>query len=184
MLDTASQRPTTGMDASARELILGTLEGCSEHAIVAGLFRDNYPDYADYVDTIREVWGDDVGDDVGYALTVTVNEQSTIPSYGEVHRREEVIANALLLHMPEPYFRLAVKIAVQERKIATNPVDRINTICKRRSIPWEFTAADGFAWVGDAEVEELTLRPALSAIQDPRLSGAKDALRRRPQRAR
>jgi hypothetical protein len=45
---------------------------------------------------------------------------------------------------------------------------------KRRGIPWEFTVAEGFAWVGDAEVEELALRPALGAIQDPRLTGAKD----------
>jgi hypothetical protein len=174
MLDTASQRPATGMDASARELILGTLEGCPERAIVAGLFRDNYPDYGDYVNAIREVWGADVGDDVGYALTVTTDEQSTIPSYGDAHRRGEVMANTLLLHMPEPDFRLAVKIAAQEQRPAANPVDRINTICKRRGIPWEFTAVDGFAWVGDAEVEELVLRPALSAIQDPRLTGAKD----------
>ena len=98
---------------------------------------------------------------------------STIPSMGDTHRKEEAIANALLLHMPEPDFRLAVHKATQERDLAVNPVDRINRICQRRGIPWEFTAADGFAWVGDAEVEELAMRPALSAIEDARLTGAK-----------
>ncbi|MHB8491402.1 MAG: hypothetical protein ACYDA6_04195 [Solirubrobacteraceae bacterium] len=174
MLDTASQRPATGMDESARQLILGTIEGCPERAIVAGLFRDNYPDYGDYVNAVRQVWGDEVADDVGYALTVTANEQSTIASYGDVHRREEVIANTLLLHMPEPDFRLAVKLAVREHHLASNPVQRINEICKRRGIPWEFNGANGFTWVGDAEVEERAMRPALSAIDDPRLTGAKD----------
>jgi hypothetical protein len=174
MLDTASQRPATGMDGGARQLILDTLEGCPERLVLQGFLRDAYPDLQDYVNAITEVWGEDAATDLGYAVNVRANEMSTVPAYGEAHRKEQEIANAALLHVPEPDFRLAVHRAVQEQKLAANPVERINTICKRRGIPWEFTAADGFTWIGDAVVEELAVRPALSAIQDPRFSGAKD----------
>lgn len=174
MLDTASQRPATGMSAGARQLILNTLEGCPERAIVYGFLRDSYANVDDYLTGVREVWGDDADDDASYAVAVTTNEQSTIPSLGNVHRREEAVANALLQHMPEADFRLAIHRAVQEHTLAANPVERIKNICKRRGIPWEFTAADGFTWTGDAEVEELAMRPALSAIQDARLTGARE----------
>ncbi len=173
MLDTASQRPATGMDEAARQLILNTLEGCPERAVMHGFLQDSYADVGDYVNAVRQVWGDDAGDEVGYALVQAANEQPTIVAYGDAQRADERGANALMLHMPEPDFRLAVHKAVQERDLAVNPVDRINTVCQRRGIPWEFTAADGFAWIGDAEVEELAMRPALSAIEDPRLTGAK-----------
>jgi HEPN domain-containing protein len=162
------------MDEGARQLILDTLEGCPERAVLQGFLRDAYPDLEDYVKALREVWGEDAAEEVGYAVTVRLNEQSTIPSFGDAYRGEENVANAALLHVPEPDFRLAVHKAVQEQTLAINPLERINAICGRRGIPWEFTAADGFTWIGDAEVEELAMRPALSAVQDPRLTGAKD----------
>lgn len=59
-------------------------------------------------------------------------------------------------------------------RLAASPVERITSICKRRGIPWEFTTSDGFTWIGDAEVEELATRPALSAIQDRRFAGVKN----------
>lgn len=173
MLDTASQRPATGMDKAARQLILNALEGCAEHAVTDSFLRDSYPDLADYVTALRQVWGDDAAEDVAYVVTIVSNEQSTIPSFGDPHRAENAVANALLLHMPEPDFRLAVFQAVRDQPLTANPAERITSICKRRGIPWEFTASDGFTWIGDAEMEVLAVRPALSAIQDPRLAGPK-----------
>ncbi len=174
MLDTATQRPATGMDGDARQLILNTLEGSSERAVVAGLLRDSYAGLTDYLTAVRQVWGDEAADDVGYAVVVAQNRQSTIPSFGEPHRANEAIANALLLHMPEPDFRSSVFRAVQELRLAASPVERITSICRKRGIPWEFTANEGFRWIGDAEVEASALRPALSAIEDPRLLGARN----------
>lgn len=174
MLDTASQRPATGMDKAARQLILDTLEGRPERVVQAGFLRDRFADLGDYVAGVREVWGDDAAEDVGVAITVAINEQSTIPSFGDAHRRDEDVANALLLHMPEPDFRLAVFLATTQQRLAASPVDRITGICKARGIPWEFTATDGFVWIGDAEVEARVMKPALSAIQDPQLGGAKN----------
>lgn len=174
MLDTASQRPATGMDGGAPQLILNTLEGCPECLVMDGFLRDACPDLGDYVSAVGRVWGEDVAADLAHELTARASQMSTAPSFGDAYRKDEDIANALLLNMPEPDYRLAVKVAVQERKLAANPVARINEICQRRGIPWELTAADGFAWVGDAEVEELAIRPAISAIDDPRLTGARD----------
>jgi hypothetical protein len=174
MLDTASQRPATGMDGAARQLILNTLEGCPERLVMDGFLRDAYADLEDYVNAVKQVWGEEMATDMGYAVTVRANEMSTVPSFGDAYRKEEEIANALLLHMPEPDFRLAVKLAVQRQELAADPVERINEICRRRGVPWEFTAAEGFTWVGNAEVEEFAMRPALSAVDDSRLTGAKD----------
>ena len=162
------------MDKAARQLIVDTLEGCPEHLVQAGFLRDRFSDLGDYYAGVREVWGDDAADDVGLAVTVAVNEQSTVPSYGDAYRCDEAIANALLLHMPEPDFRLAVLQATTQQRLAASPADRITKICKARGIPWEFTATDGFVWIGDAEVEARAMKPALSATQDPRLAGAKN----------
>ena len=121
MLDTASQRPATGMDEGARQLILDTLEGCPQRAVLEGFLRDAYAHLEDYVNAVREVWGEDAATDVGYAVNVRANEMSTVPSMGDAYRKEEEIANALLLHMPEPDFRLAVHKATQERDLAIEP---------------------------------------------------------------
>ncbi len=47
--------------------------------------------------------------------------------------------------------------------------------------PWEFNDSDGFRWVGDEQVETAVLRPALSAIEDPRFASAKATSTRRGQ---
>ncbi len=173
MLDTASQRPATGMDKAARQLILNTLEGCSERAVMYGFLQDSYANFEDYTVAVREVWGDAPADRMTNAVARAANEQPTVVAFGDTQRAEERVANALLLHMPEPDYRLAVFQAVSQQSLAASPVERITSICRKRGIPWEFTASEGFRWIGDAEVEASAMRPALSAIGDPRLLGAK-----------
>jgi HEPN domain-containing protein len=90
----------------------------------------------------------------------------------ELAQQEEMAEEAKLLYMPEPDFRLAVLLTVHVYGLAADPSARITAICKRRGIPWEFTASEGFGWIGDAEVETLVMRPTLSAITDRRLAGA------------
>jgi hypothetical protein len=173
-LDTASQRLATGMDEAARQLILNALVGCGERIVFEGFLRDSYADLRDYASALEQVWGAEMAENVRFVATVTANEQSTIPSFSDPYRAENAVANAVLLHMPEPDFRLAVFQAVHDQRFAASPAERITSICKRRGIPWEFTESDGFVWTGDAEVEELALHPALSAIQDPRFAGTKN----------
>lgn len=57
MLDTASQRPATGMDKAARKLILKALEGCSRLAVFNGFMRDRYPDSEDYIAAVSDCLG-------------------------------------------------------------------------------------------------------------------------------
>jgi len=173
MLDTASQRPATGMDKAARQLILNTLEGSSNRSITYGFMQDNYANFEDYTAAVREVRGDAPADRMSNAVARAANEQPTVVALGDAQRAEERVATAMLLSMPEPDFRLAISEAVHHHKLATNPVARITSICRKRGIPWEFAAGEGFRWIGDADVETLAMSPALSAIEDPRLLGVK-----------
>jgi hypothetical protein len=173
MLDTASQRPETGMDPAARQLILHTLSDCSNRYVLHGFLEDNYPNFDDYIRAVREVWGDALADRMYNAGDRAANEPITVVSGASINRREENVAEAMLIHMPEPDFRLAVYEAYERGQLTADPITRITNICKKRGIPWEFTTSEGFRWVGDAEVETSAMRPALSAIEDPRLLGVK-----------
>ncbi len=174
MLETAAQRPATGMDKAARKLILRALKGSSRLTVLNGFMRDRYPDFEDYIAAVRTVWGDSPADKIAAALTKVASEQpEVIFTPAERRQMEELAANAVLLQMPEPDFRVAVFDGFSQNPRAIGPVERINKICKQRGIPWEFNGSDGFRWVGDAEVEMLALRPALSSIEDPRFASAK-----------
>jgi hypothetical protein len=172
MLDTASQRPATGMDVAARKLILNTLEGCSNQDTLYGLWEDGYANFDDYTSAVRDVWGDAPADRLTNAVKRAGDNQPTMVSFGAVRRGEEAVTEAALLHMPEPDFRVAVFKAFSRNKLNTT-VTRVTSICRKRGIPWEFNYSDGFRWVGDEQVEAAALRPALSAIEDPRLASAK-----------
>lgn len=173
MLDTASQRPATGMDPSARQLILGTLQGCSNEAVMHEFFQDRYADFEDYTSAVREVWGDASADRMYEAVRRADSERSIVVSMSRIRQHDEDVIGAMLQHMPEPDFRLAVSDAVRAHRLAADPSERITGVCKRRGIPWDFTTSGGFRWVGDAQVEAEAMRPALSAIEDPRLASAK-----------
>ncbi len=172
MLDTASQRPATGMDVAARKLILKTLEGCSNSDALYGLWEDDYANFDDYTSAVRAVWGDGPADRLTNAVRRAVEEQPAAPSVGAVRRNEEAVTEAALLYIPEPDFRVAVFRAFSKDRLNTT-VTRITSICRKRGIPWEFNISDGFRWIGDAEVETMVMRPALSAIEDARLASAK-----------
>lgn len=173
MTDTASQRPATGMDKAARALILNTLEDISSRSVTFGLLQDSYADYEDYIIAVRQVWGDAPADRIYNAVARAANEQPSVVAFGDTQRNEERVATTLLLSMPEPDFRLAIFEAIRQHVLASDPVSRITSICKKRGIPWEFTTSEGFRWIGDADVEASAMQPARRAVEDPRLLGVK-----------
>jgi hypothetical protein len=160
------------MDKGARGLILGTLQGASNTAVLDGLFRDRFSDVADYLLAVEGLWGKEAVQAIRTEVHSVSAVAPMVVSAGEVHRREEAIAEAMLVSMPEADFRSAV---FRARVRLANPAEtetRIASICKARGIPWEFTLKDGFQWVGDTEVEVRAIGPVMSAITDTRFAGA------------
>jgi hypothetical protein len=77
----------------------------------------------------------------------------------------------LLLAMPEPDFRSAIHGYVPGTVLHISISDRITEICKGRGAPWVYSWHRGWEWVGDEDIEATVVRPALSAIGDPRFAG-------------
>jgi hypothetical protein len=171
-LDTAAQRKPTGrMDKNVRALILSTMQGASNTAILGDWWRDEFTDVNDYLNHVADVWEPEAA----AAIVSEVTAVGSLPSAmaaSDVRRHDEAIAEAILVAMPEADFRSAVFKARIRFAMPAEAEDRIAAICKSRGIPWTFTIENGFQWVGDSEVEHHALVPALSAIADPRLAGA------------
>ena len=175
-LDTASQRPPTGLDAAARRLIFTATEAPPAH-IVAVFFRDTYADYDDYSRAVAEVWGLDEGQMLYSVVDSAMHGDAMLLG----SRSPDDVASALLEHMPEPDFRVAIAKAYSILHASAATLDasiglheqeeRITQICRSRRAPWSFTIEDGFVWTGDEEIEALAIIPALTALADARFAG-------------
>jgi hypothetical protein len=173
MVDTATQRPATGLDRGARVLILRVLEEL--HAgdalgIIDAFFYDRFGGRRDYYEALERVWG--LGgrrfcEEAVSSAEIQAEHAMTWPRPD----KHLVGAYTLLVHMPESDFRLAAEKALEHNANAQYACRRITEICRARGVPWVMTEENGFEWVGDAIVEEELLRPALSALEDPRFAG-------------
>lgn len=179
-VDTAAQRPATGLDAGARTLILRVLEEILFHkrasvppqaAIIRWFFENRYGNYPDYMNAVESVWGGTERFRLEHAVSeAQVNAEFpatlTMPSRTAGQEAGQL---ALLLSMPEPDFRLAVEKSLISLDSMDAAADRITTICHNRGIPWRL----GFEWTGDQTIERDVMTPALTILNDPRLaSGA------------
>jgi len=171
--DTASQRAATGLNAGARELILRVVQeatgGEANAAIVASaFFRDRFGGPGDYLEAIDAVWGHAER----FLLERAISEARTDAEFSvEFPRRvspQLAAARSLLLHMPEPDFRIAIEAIVGAGRL--DVADRITSICRNRGAPWVF-GGNGFEYVGDETVEHGLIRPALAAINRGEFSG-------------
>src|SRR5665213_3561739 len=131
MLDTSTQRPATGMDKDAGQLILHTLEGASERAVLYGFLTDRYANVEDYTRGVREVWGESPADRMSNAVARAINEQPTIIAFGDMQRAEKRAANAVLLHIQELVLLAVVTEEEPQKHGAVRPVGRITKICRR-----------------------------------------------------
>jgi len=172
-LDTATQRPATGLDAGARELMLRVIQeasgGDANVAIIASaFFRDRFGGPADYLQAVDAVWGHAER----FNLERAISEARTDAEFSlEFPRRvgpDQAAAGAMLLNMPEPDFRVAIEAitSIANWDIA----DRISSICRNRGAPWAFSEG-GFEYVGDETIERDVIRPAIAAINRPEFSG-------------
>lgn len=174
-LDTASQRQATGLDVGARKMILNVIANVADPSLTMYyLLEGQFGDVDDYLDTVEEVWGFDVAQhlrDVRAEATSTASSQFLTLTPSADRRVENVVSRELLLHIPEPDFRVAAWKTARGTLKAGALADRLNEVCRNRAIPWEFDSEEGFRWIGDQVVETHAVRPALSAIEDPRFAG-------------
>jgi hypothetical protein len=173
MLDTAAQRPPTGLDEGARALILRVLGEASGGDITPALvasafFRDRFGGPSDYLEAVGAVWGDERR----FRLQQDISGASTDAQFSlEFPRRttpEAAAARAMLLRMPEPDFRTAVEATIDAGRLEVS--ERITAICRNRGAPWALSN-DRFEYVGDEQVERELIRPGLAAINRPAFAG-------------
>jgi hypothetical protein len=175
MLDTASQREATGMDEGARKLIFraaAEVGGLDARTVVNLFFHDRFGGPEDYLRAVEQVWGEAES----FRLSQLIGEAGAEAEFpiGFGQRKVdpiEVRAYVLLMHAPEPDFRLAIQAALEATKKVGAASDRITQICRSRGIPWAFSHLHGFEYVGDEQVERDLVRPALAAINRPEFAG-------------
>ena len=157
------------MDYGARALILGALQ-MTHSVILQAFLAERFLSVDDYLLAVEPVWGQSESRRYARRSSALRISVPSVTSFGEQAQAENLFALTVLAHMPESDFRSAVLLASLGAPVA--PTDAINRICKNRRIEWEFETGEGFGWIGDDEVEQRAIRPALSAITDARFAGA------------
>lgn len=178
----ASQRRLTGLDRSAREVVLQRLAEASvpPHVVLSGLLRASaVSGIQDYLQAIAELWGSDISNEVSAAMeefvAARVNHgrldwERAAPDAWRAHSPA-----GLLLVMPEPDFLTAVELAVSA---APDPRHRagvlagvINQVCDRRGVHYRLAGLPPrFEWTSDPETLRAVIAPALEALADARLA--------------
>jgi hypothetical protein len=181
---TSQLRSATGLDEGARKALLRLLlEGGLEHGHIAAAFlgAETYGDLDDYLRAVADVWGQDAAQRITTAigvLTAQLTDETRLLDQGRARQEATVAATpiALLLSMPEPDFLTAIESSLPHLTDAFRKASlagALNKVLERRGAPYRAEgvgAMTRIVWTGDAAVEEQVLRPAMSALDDPRLA--------------
>jgi len=155
--DDTPGRAASSMDTAARGAILKTLRGVSKSALVDGFLSDRYDGLDEYAAHVRERWGDAAAQQLRGAVAQAAIYQPILVRIPTEREREEMVGEAVLLHMPESEFRLCVSRVSGTVAHPARTAKRISAICRRLRLPWEFTVNEGFRRLGrgeDSEPEE------------------------------
>lgn len=167
MLDTAAQRPATGLDEGARQLMLRVVREASGYGppeVATRFFADRFGGLDDYYAAVSGVWGEAAGYQLQQAVSQAQANAEFPASFGNRVDPEVAITQALLLRMPEPDFRVAITATLTHEFHGEAAGERLSAIARNRGAPWKFVHPGGFEYVGDEQVEQLQIRPALAAI--------------------
>jgi hypothetical protein len=179
-VDTAAQRPATGLDSGARLLMLRVIEEIlgrrranvpPQMMVIRWFFENRYGSYQDYMSAVASVWGGTER----FRLEQAVSEaqvNTEFPLGLAMPSRtagQEAGQLALLLNMPEPDFRLAIETTLRNLDAMNDAGEPVTAICRNRGIPWQFDPQNGFEWTGDQTITEKVMSPALTILNDPRL---------------
>ena len=130
----------------------------------------------DYLGALTAVQGnDDATRRISDAIDEAFAQAGTVMSFAEQTNAEEFVAETFLVQLPEADFRRAMFKATAN--MSPSPASKSSRICQNRLIEWEFIPDYGFRWIGDEEVAARAVRPALTAIEDPRFAGRQERLR-------
>ncbi len=175
MIDTAGQRSATGLESGARGLIIqvvADIAGIGPEEILSAFFYDRFGGLDDYFRGVSEVWGEAEAHRLKYVVDeAAANVEFSFTIGRPKPEAKFVRAHALLLHMPEPDFRLAISAALRAVNRMEDAAARITEICKNRGAPWAFSSPIGFEYVGDQHVEAELIRPALAAVNRTEFAG-------------
>lgn len=145
-----SRQPTVAIDERVRALILKALRGLSMNEVVEGFYRGRYPDFERYASAVAETDGDAAARQLRSAVAQAAIFQPMLVGVPTVRQKQELISEAVLLHMPGPDFRLAVFQAIGRCAHPAHAAKRISAICKNAGLPWEFTLEEGFRPAGES----------------------------------
>jgi hypothetical protein len=174
MVDTATQRPPTGLDEGARELMLRVVReatGYGPPQVATHFFRDRFGGLDDYYAAVGGVWGEAMAHGLQQAVAQAQANAEFPGVFGGGVDPDVAITQALLLKMPEPDFRSAIAVTLRHEPHGQAAGERISAIARNRGAPWRFVHPGGFEYVGDEEVERALIRPALAAINRAEFAG-------------
>jgi len=149
---------------------VGETTGRAPSQVCGAFFEDRFGGLDDYLGGVDTVFGHSAA----FVLRRDVEEAAANTEFSHslsLPRPDpnEAAAAELLAGMPEPDFRSAMVAGLGPAIRNPEARERVSNICRARGIPWALTM-QGFEWTGDEEIERETLRPALSALDDPRLA--------------
>lgn len=160
-LPTLAQIPPTGLDRGARMLLVEAAETLPS-VVVHYFFAGSWADLADYLA------GLDQAGHAAAAAGISLGTGSKSPT------DNEGAARTVLTYMPDGDFLTAIERALHGLFDSWDfepYVRAINEVSERRGVPYRIDQSGVFEWVGDPLTETEVLAPALSALDDPRLSG-------------
>jgi hypothetical protein len=185
---TADLRAPEGLDDGARRALLRLLRdaGHTHDGLIVAFFRQEaWGDLEDYLGTVDTVYeADGLGARIREemrAMPARYEDQYATLDHEKARRMatQAYAPLALLLNMPEADFLSVVAAGVATTPDpfqATGLPGGINKVCARRGVQFRMEgvgAHAAFKWVGDEAVERDAIRPALSALDDPRLHSAR-----------
>jgi len=120
-------------------------------------FEDTWADLPDYIEGLKKA---------GQAAAAA----GIADAVRGIDPTGDAAATAVFSFMPDGDF-----LTVLERCVGDFPAEsvmaRVNGVCERRGVPYRMEFPGTFEWVGDPLMEQHVLAPALSALDEPRLSG-------------
>jgi hypothetical protein len=181
---TATLRGPTGLDRGAREALLRPLlhAGVEHRSLMAAFFhRETYGDLDDYLEAVRAHRGFEAAESIRMEMRAMTdrytNDMRLDWEQAKLDASRIYAPIGFFIGMPQADFLTALEAGAA---VVRSPAHKwalsseINRICERRGLPYRMSGLGSGSrceWTGDATIAAVVVSPALSALEDPRLSG-------------